>query len=151
THRTIENLAAAALRSKEPGKQSPILVRMRDGTGEPPIFVVYAGGHQYRLAQFVGWDQPVFGIDVPLSTAWCEAAASNRSADLPTLEQMVEPYVEALWAYCGPSPCILTGHCFGALMAFELAHQFQQRGGVVEKVILFDGAAAIPEPFQAAW
>jgi thioesterase domain-containing protein len=36
-------------------------------------------------------------------------------------------------------------------MAFELAHQFQQRGGVVEKVILFDGASAIPGPFQAAW
>jgi len=56
------------------------------------------------------------------------------------MEQLVEPYLDALRAHAGSSHCILVGHCFAGLMAFELARRFQEVGGSIGKVILLDSA-----------
>src|SRR5262249_28783398 len=46
--------------------------------------------------------------------------------------------------------CILLGHCFAGLIAFELAHRYLQIGGSVEKVILLDSAPAVLGPVRVA-
>jgi thioesterase domain-containing protein len=123
---------------------------MADGGSEPPIYVVYAGSHQFRIARFFGGKRPVFGIDVPLRSAWCAAAADKWRLDLPTMQQLVEPYLNALKAHAGSRPCILLGHCFAGLIAFELAHRFLQIGGSVEKVILLDSSPVVLGPIRVA-
>src|SRR5262249_4637060 len=57
----------------------------------------------------------------------------------------------ALAEHAGSSPCVLAGFSFGALMAFEAAHQFQQLGGHVDKVVLFDCWGQYPNRFQILW
>jgi thioesterase domain-containing protein len=93
----------------------------------------------------------VFGIEVPWPLAWRDAVAANRKSAFPTMEQLVAPYVAALSAHTGASPCVLAGHSFAGLMAFEAAHQFQRQGGNVEMVILLDTWARSPAPLQVAW
>jgi thioesterase domain-containing protein len=144
-HRTIERLAASVAQSEQ-----SVVFRMADGESGPPVYVVYAGLHQFQIARFLGGKRPIFGIDVPMRSAWCAAAAENRRSALPTVEQFVEPYLDALRAHAGSSSCILLGHCFAGLVAFELARRFQEVGGAVEKVILLDSAYAVVGPFPVA-
>jgi thioesterase domain-containing protein len=66
------------------------------------------------------------------------------------MDQYVAPYLQALQAHAGSKPCILVGHCFAGLVAFELARQFQEAGGVVEKVILLDTTPATWGPLAVA-
>jgi thioesterase domain-containing protein len=144
-HRTIERLAASIARSEQ-----SMVVRMADGDTDPPIYVVYAGSHQFRIARFFGGKRPVFGMDVPLRPAWCTAAAEKRRSELPSMQEFVEPYLDALKAHAGQRPCILLGHCFAGLMAFELAHRFKELGGTVEKVILLDSSPLVVGPLRVA-
>jgi amino acid adenylation domain-containing protein len=134
-HRTIRELAAVVVRPEQ-----AVVIRMADGELEPPVYIVYAGNHQFRIARFLGGKRRVYGIDVPLRSAWCAAAAEDRISDLPTMGQLVQPYLDALRAHAGSSRCILVGHCFAGLIAFELARRFQEVGGSIGKVILLDSA-----------
>src|SRR5436853_7729022 len=93
----------------------------------------------------------VFGLEAPWPLAWRDAVARNRRCAFPTMEQLVAPYVAALSAHAGASPCVLAGHSFAGLMAFEAAHQFQRQGGKVEMVILLDTWATPPIPHRVAW
>ena len=67
------------------------------------------------------------------------------------MEQLVAPYVAALRVHTRSAPCVLAGHSFAGLMAFEAAHQLQEQGGKVDMVILLDAQAKYPAPRQVAW
>lgn len=143
--RTIERLAAFAVENVQ-----PLVVQMATGAEATPIYVIYAGSHQFKVAGVLGGRRPVFGIDVPYRTSWCEAAAQNRDADLPELGELVEPFLDALRAHAEGAPCILAGHCFGGLIAFELARRYSETGGKVEAVVLLDSFGRVPNGWQLA-
>ena len=142
---TIERLAAFAVKNVQ-----PLVVRMAAGAEATPVYVIYAGNHQFRIARVLGGRRPVFGIDVPYRTSWCEAAAQKRDGDLPQMDELVEPFLEALKAHTGGAPCILAGHCFGGLIAFETARRYSETGGKVEAVILLDSFRVVPNSWQLA-
>lgn len=72
-------------------------------------------------------------------------AAANDDLDaLPSLEKLVEPYVAAISEHAGSAPCVLAGHSFHRLMAFEAAHRINERGGRVQTVLLLDAPAGYP-------
>src|SRR5439155_19666942 len=66
----------------------------------------------------------------------------------PALEQLTAPYAAALSDHVGASPCVLAGHSYGGVIAFEIAHQFQKLGGSVESILLIDSWVKQPAPFQ---
>lgn len=141
--RTIERLAAFSVEGVQ-----PLVVRMANGAEATPIYVIYAGNHQFKIARALGGLRPVFGIDVPYRTSWCEAAAQNRTAGLPEMGELVEPFLDALRAHADGKPCILAGHCFGGLIAFELARRYSETGGKVEAVVLLDSFGVVPNSWQ---
>lgn len=143
--RTIERLAAFAVENVQ-----PLVVQMATGAEATPLYVVYAGNHQFRVARVLGGRRPVFGIDVPYRTSWCNAAAQNRDDGLPELGELVEPFLDALRAHTRGRPCILAGHCFGGLIAFELARRYSDTGGKVEAVVLLDSFGLVPNAWQLA-
>lgn len=143
--RTIERLAAFAVENVQ-----PLVARMATGAEATPIYVIYAGSHQFQIARVLGGRRPVFGIDVPYRTSWCEAAAENRDGGLPEMGELVEPFLNALRAHAGGAPCILAGHCFGGLIAFELARRYSEIGGKVEAVVLLDSFGLVPNAWQLA-
>lgn len=143
--RTIERLAAFSVEGVQ-----PLVVRMATGAEATPIYVIYAGHHQFQIARVLGGRRPVFGIDVPYRTSWCEAATENRESGMPKMSELVEPFFNALREHAGGGPCILAGHCFGGLIAFELARRYSEIGGKVEAVVLLDSFGVVPNSWQLA-
>jgi len=148
---TVGQLARLIDAQQPKSKRAPAVVQLREGQAAPPVYFIYAGPDEFRLAKLMDDRHAVFGIEVPWPLAWRDAAATNRRSEFPTLEELVAPYVAALSAHTGASPCVLAGHSFAGLMAFEAAHQFQRQGGNVEMVILLDTWARSPPPRQVAW
>ena len=132
-------------------KRQPAVVQLQEGRAELPVYFIHAGPIEFRLAKALGEKHTVFGIDVPWPLAWRNAVAANRTSGFPTMEQMAAPYAAALGTHTPSSPCVLAGHSFAGLMAFEVAHQFVRQGGKVEMVILLDTWARDPAPQEVAW
>jgi thioesterase domain-containing protein len=144
---------ARHLRNRDllPIEGRPSLVQLRMGCTETPVYFIGIGLSELNLAQLIGSENSVFAIDIPWPSAWRVAAVHNRTSILPTMEQLVAPYVSALSVHARLSPCVLVGMSFQGLMAFEIAHQFDRRGGKVEMVMLLDAKAKYPAPRRVAW
>ncbi|MBW5440514.1 amino acid adenylation domain-containing protein [Bradyrhizobium canariense] len=147
---TVQKLARVIVAQGPTRKRRPAVVEMNKGKGAYPVYFVYAGPHELRLAELV--DNQVFGIDVPpWPLAWRAAVANNRTSAFPTIEQLVAPFVAALCTHITSSSCVLAGHSFAGIIAFEMAHQFQRQGGRVDMVMLFDTSAKYPTAREVAW
>jgi thioesterase domain-containing protein len=138
-------------RTPLPIKPNPLLVRLRNGTAEIPVYFIGLGLWEFNLAQSLLSENSVFAIEVPWPSAWRIAAIENRVAALPAMEQLVAPYVSALAGHARSSRCVLAGSSFHGLMAFEVAHQLNKRGGKAEMVLLLDSKASYPPPHKVAW
>jgi thioesterase domain-containing protein len=133
------------------GKVPATVIQLQAGNNELPIYVIYAGPGEISLAQTMGVGRSIFGIEMPWPSSWRDAAVNNNAAALPTMEQLVAPFVVALSAHVGSSPCVLAGHSFGGVIAFEAAHQLQRMGGKVELVILLDTHGRRPSLLDEVW
>ena len=127
------------------------VIQLQEGTTDASLYFIGADLPIFRIAQLMRPGRAIFGVEVRWPLAWRNAAANNNVAALPTMEQLVAPYVAAISSHSRYSPCALAGHSFVGLMAFEAAHQLQEQGVRVEMVILLDTAAALPAPHQVAW
>ena len=141
--------AAGTTSSKD--KRQPMVVQLQKGNGGLPVYFIYAGPEPALLAQMMGSERSIFGIEVPWPLSWRNAALKTDVTQLPTMEQLVAPFVAALNAHARSSPCALAGHSFAAVMAFEAAHQLQKLGGKVEMVMLLDAWLKRPPPYLVAW
>jgi len=148
---TVGQIAKLIDGNQSKRKRQPAVVQLQEGRAELPVYFIYAGPIEFRLATALGEKHTVFGIDVPWPLAWRNAVAANRTSGFPTMEQMAAPYAAALGAHAPATPCVLAGHSFAGLMAFEVAHQFVRQGGKVEMVILLDAWARYPAPREVAW
>jgi thioesterase domain-containing protein len=129
----------------------PSVIPLKEGAAETPVYFIGAGLFELHLAQLMCSERSVFGVDIPLASAWRDAVAKRQFYTLPTMEQLVAPYVAAVSVHARSSPCVLVGYCFNGLIAFEAAHQLNQQGGKVELVILLDAQLKYPSPHHVAW
>jgi pimeloyl-ACP methyl ester carboxylesterase len=148
---TVSQMRTLILGQQPFDKRRPTVVVLQDGQSQLPVYFIYAGVQELSLARAMGHDCQVFGIDVPWPLEWRCAVAANRTSDFPSMEQLVAPYVSALRAHAGSSPCVLAGYSLAGLMAFEAAHQFQRQGGKVAMVLLFDSPSKRPGRLLTAW
>jgi aspartate racemase len=138
---TVQRLTKVIAEKQPMERRGHRVITLREGNAGPAVYFIFANFHEFRLAQLFSEERPVFGIEVPWPTVWLKAAVENQMSTLPKMEELVAPYVAALHAHAGASPCILAGFCQGGYMAFEAAQQFKRQGGNVEMVFLFDVAA----------
>jgi thioesterase domain-containing protein len=136
--------------NKGPIDERVTVVQLQVGSGELPVYFINAGPIEIRLAQTMGVGHSIFAIEMPWPLSWYDAAANNKTAVLPTMEQMVAPIVAALSAHVRSSPCVLAGYSFGGVMAFEAAHQLQSLGGKVEMVMVLDAGVKRATPLYKA-
>jgi thioesterase domain-containing protein len=145
-----QQAAVVDARQTTVGKLST-LVLLHEGRPELPVYLIYAGPGELRLAQHMGGTHRVFGIESRWPMAWRDAVSKNRTSAFPSLEEMVAPYVAELSAHAGSRPCVLAGFCYAGRIAFEAAHQLRELGGKVECVALIDTAARPPNRYKLAW
>lgn len=140
---TIRGLAAHI----DAGRQSPewsSLVPVRTAGTRPPMLCFHpAGGNVlcYRdLAEELGPDQPVYMLQA--------YGLMEGQQPAETVEEMVEGYMADVLAALPRGPVALAGWSFGAVLAFEAAHQLLDRGRQVTGLIILDGVA---QAHRAKW
>lgn len=76
------------------------------------------------------------------------AGLEGKTPPLATIEEMAELFVEAMLRQQPEGPLRLIGYCMGGFVALEMARQLQQRGRVLDRLVLLD-AHLLPEYIYA--
>jgi thioesterase domain-containing protein len=139
-----------ARRAPLPIRQRPAVVQLKQGSSETPLYFIGAGLYELHIAQLMPVQHSIYAVEIAWPSAWHDAATRNDTEATPILEDMVAPYVAALRAHVGGTPCVLAGYSFHASMAFEIAHQLQDQGVKVELVLLLDAPAEYPAYYTIA-
>jgi len=124
---------------------------MRKGSNGVPVYLIDPGLDELKLVQLIASNHPIYSVEIPWLSAWHGIAARNETEGLPTVEQIVAPYVAAIKAHANSSRCVLGGHSFGGVMAFEVARQLSLININVVEVLLLDTAADYPGSHEVAW
>ncbi len=134
---TIETLARVAARSPGPAaERSWVVTAQPRGTRIPFFCIPGADENPYYfldLAQALGQEQPFFIVRDP-------RPPGDRG--VYTLEEHAALFREAIRSMWARGPYILGGHCYGGIVAFEVARQLMAQGEEVGLVALFE----VPTP-----
>jgi thioesterase domain-containing protein len=136
-----ESEAMRGLPNSGAKSQSPLVFLLQKGGTKTPLYFISAGADEPRIAKLMGEHRPIYGIQIPWPTDWLRAAKTNDISSIPRLEEFAGLFVEALREHLGSGQCILVGHSFAAILAFEVGRQFQTHGGKVDAVVIIDKAA----------
>lgn len=150
---TIEKLAHW-LRDSAAAAWSALVPLRATGTKTPFFCVAGGGGNAlcfHQLARKLPPDRPFYGLQA--------VGLDGQRAPLRHVEDMAAEYIKEIRAVQARGPYLLGGHCFGAWIAFEMAHQLQQQGAEIGLVVVIDAPAPLPRPAhpahdlvdQAAW
>jgi acetoacetyl-CoA synthetase len=128
-------IAALSAVVEDPSLQVNPLVRMRRGANGPPLFIVHSiWGDVLGMREITA----AIGIDLPVYGLRARGVAADR-ADHVSVEGMARDYIAVMRDAQAHGPYRVTGHSFGALIAFEIARQLTEQGERVEWLGLIDG------------
>ena len=130
---TIGRLAKLIEGHRETGSWKS-LVLIQTGEDQPPLFCVHGGGGfvlgYQELAKQLGPSYHVVGL---------QAKNVYRGEEPPlTIREIAADYLAEAIDYWPSGPYQVSGHSFGALVAYEMACQLHAAGKVVCFVGLFD-------------
>jgi amino acid adenylation domain-containing protein len=134
---TIERLARV-LEQKHHVPSKSRLVPLRLGHTGLSVYFIGARPAEYRIAQLIGEDRAVFGVDMEELR---QAVLSGKQTMLPTIEQLGASCGDLVLAHAGSSPCVIAGYSFDGKVAFEAACALQRAGGNVACALLIDAYA----------
>jgi thioesterase domain-containing protein len=127
------------------------VVPMRRGSSGVPVYWIEPDLDGLKLGQLITSNNPIYAVEIRWPSSWYDLAVKKETKDLPTLEEIVGQYAAAIKAHTHSSRCVIGGHSFGGVMAFEAARQLALLNVRVEAVLLFDAAAVYPSSREAAW
>jgi acyl-CoA synthetase (AMP-forming)/AMP-acid ligase II/thioesterase domain-containing protein/acyl carrier protein len=127
---TIRQLSAILVGSAVTSEE--LVTKVRDGVGTP-LFLCHGdfdgwGFYAFRLAELLKYDGPIFLIHSNL----------DEAAGVDTIEEMARGYLPHVLKAWPQGPFHLAGYCHGGLAAWEVAHQLENAGRSVEKVMMID-------------
>ncbi len=128
---TIE-LMADWLRSPDQSLRARAVVEIQPNGSQPFLFWVRATPRFRLLAEKLGPDQPLLGLDIPYADA----------IKLPTpyrIEDIASFLVRAMREVQPHGPYALAGLCVNAVIAYEMARQLTLEGEEVAPLIMLDG------------
>jgi amino acid adenylation domain-containing protein len=135
-HPTIERLAQCLRDGGDTQPWSP-LVPIQVTGDRPPFFCVAGGGgnvlYFHELARNMPADRPFFGLQL--------RGVDGRSEPLARVEDIAAECVEAIRQVQPRGPYRVGGHCFGGLVAFEIAQQLAAAGEDIALVAILDAPA----------
>ncbi|MEH2067467.1 MAG: SDR family NAD(P)-dependent oxidoreductase [Nostoc sp.] len=137
---TVEKLASTLQQTVDSRPWSP-LVEIQPRGSKRPLFCLPGGGgnvlYFYDLANYLGLDQPFYGLQAP--------GLDGKTAAHARIQDMAVDYIKAIQVVQPEGPYLLGGHSFGGRVAFEIALQLQQQGQEVALLAIFDTFAPIPD------
>ena len=145
---TIEQLAKIIRQQTDYQVWSPLVAIQPHGS-KPPFFCMPGSGgnviYFHQLARHLGTEQPFYALQA--------RGLDGESTPLTRVEDIASYYLEAIRRVQPQGPYLLGGHSFGALVAFEMAQQLQQRGQPVALLAILDLPALPPDrqPIELDW
>ncbi|MER6306840.1 amino acid adenylation domain-containing protein [Streptomyces sp. NPDC001657] len=132
-----EHLAAHLAKRYAPAAApSVVVVKKGEPQSRPPLVLVHPiGGDVYFYRELAGClpdDQPVYALRSPML---------DGTAELTTIEEMAEHYLEQLREFGLTAPFRLGGSSFGGIVAYEMAQLLDARDGYRPEVVLIDSPA----------
>jgi surfactin family lipopeptide synthetase A len=128
---TIE-LMAEWLRSPDQSLRARAVVEIQPKGSQPSLFWVRATPRIRLIAEKLGLDQPLLGLDIPYADA----------IKLPTpyrIQDIASFLVRAMREVQPHGPYALAGLCVNAVIAYEMARQLILEGEEVAPLIMLDG------------
>ncbi len=123
-------------------KRESKLIQLQPGRSAGILFLLDVSIGLCRLAEHLAEAGPaIFGTVVPLSHETFRTASLNQIDNMPRLQDLAAAHAALIRSYKLPGPCLLAGHSFGGLLAFEVAHQLRREGIQVEMIFLLDSWA----------
>jgi amino acid adenylation domain-containing protein len=142
---TIEKLSTALQAGDGKPMWSPIVAIQTQGS-RPPFFAVHGLRGEVifyrRLAQYLGEDQPFYGIH---GEGLRRGFIRHRS-----IEAIARKYIDEIGRIQAHGPYYLGGYCIGGVIAFEMAQQLNAAGEEVACLVLIDPDPAEPSPRRPA-
>jgi thioesterase domain-containing protein/acyl carrier protein len=138
---TIEQLAEV-MRREETASLRPLVAIQSSGSGRPLFYISPPGENMLSFAYFVhhlGADRPCYGLQ-PLGL-------NGEEAPYTRAEDMAAHFIREMQGIQPQGPYLLTGTCFGGMVAVEMARQLQAQGQRVAFLALFD----TPFPNPTLW
>jgi amino acid adenylation domain-containing protein len=135
-HPTIQQLGPLLSGELDEKPWSPLVPIQAQGTARPFFCVAGGGGNVlyfHALAEALGADQPFYGLQA--------RGLDGESAPFSSVEEMARCHVEALQALQPRGPYALGGHCFGGIVAFEMAQQLTRQGHEIAVLAILDSPA----------
>jgi amino acid adenylation domain-containing protein len=144
-HSTIERLAAL-LENHSLIRSSGPLVKLRDGDGGRPLFLIHSGQGDvasYGLLARRLKDRPVYGLQC--------VALQGECWPLTSVPAMARRYLPEILAANTTGPYLLAGACMGGLVAFELAQMLVRQGKEVGLLGLLDSHFPVASSPHLKW
>jgi len=140
---TVEQLAKIIQKSKpekkassEPRytKQTNNLAALKKAGTRTPLFCIHGGDGGsliYRkLAEELPDDRPFYALEAPSLSGIGEVA--------PTIEETAADYLAQIRSVQPKGPYLISGYCFGGVVAYEIAQQIKEGNEEVSLLCLFD-------------
>jgi len=126
---TIAQLAVA-LNQEKPLHSSSSLISIQPRGSQPPFFWVHGDSSNSFLPHYLGWDQPIYGLE--------HQSQDGKTARYDRVESIASHYLQEVFKVQSKGPYFLGGYSFGALVAFEMAQQLKKAGENVSLLALLD-------------
>jgi thioesterase domain-containing protein/acyl carrier protein len=146
---TVSQLAlhlAGLLAEKRAVQPEPKLVLVQPGKKQGTVFFLGVG--MFRLAQALKEGPAMYTTVVPFFASGSGAAALKKGEPPPSLEQIAREHTKQILPHLDKGPCVLVGHSFTGMVAFEVAHQLSREGRCVDALFLLDTWASEPRWWQ---
>jgi amino acid adenylation domain-containing protein len=131
-------LLASLLAREQHAKPEPQLISLQPGQREGALFYLEAGMGLCRLAELFDDGPASFATITPLPAEAYLAASLGKTSELPSMEALAAPHTALIQSRAFSGPCMIIGHSFGGLLAFEVAHQLRRAGRRVDMILLLD-------------
>ncbi|MBH8571754.1 amino acid adenylation domain-containing protein [Nostocaceae cyanobacterium CENA369] len=127
---TIEKLATIV---SQPSRHSHApLVAINSSGSKIPFFCIHGAGgnisHYFNLSRRLGEDYQFYALEDTL-----EQDKSDVS-----VEETATRYLQEIRKVQPNGPYLLGGHCYGGVLAFEMAQQLQRQGQTVSLLVIID-------------
>ncbi len=113
---TVEQFAQLICQDDPPTRWSS-LVPLQPNGSKIPFFWIHGEASDGFLARYLGSDQPVYGLR--------HQGEDGKPLRYTTVETIATHYASEIRQVRPRGPYLLGGYCFGALVAFEIAHAVQ--------------------------
>jgi amino acid adenylation domain-containing protein len=149
-HPTIEGLAKVLV-AHDAVHHHKGLVLLQTGTSRTELFLIgFQGGLSlFNLGRLLDTDMSVHSSLAPLPKLATLTKAERKTILSSSIEDLAGAHARLIRRQLNGQSCFVAGHCFGGILAFEVAHQLLDTGTRVNGVLLLD--TWMTHPSRAWW